>query len=45
MVYPDKSFRETLLEENFPGTLIVVTLDANQLPEKEEELTDELIIL
>lgn len=45
VVYPDKSFRETLLEENFPGTLIVVTLDANQLPEKEEELTDELIIL
>jgi hypothetical protein len=34
-----------LLESNFPGTLVVIYLNTKNLPVKEEELTDELIIL
>jgi len=34
-----------LLKDNFLGTCVIIYLDTKNLPEKEEELTDELIIL
>ena len=37
--------RTHILKENFPGTCIILYLDTKNLPEKEEELTDELMIL
>ena len=37
--------KTTQLKVYFPGTLIVITLNTNNLPLKEEELTDELIII
>lgn len=41
----DGTSRINLLESNFPGTLVVIYFDTKNLPVKEEELTDELIIL
>jgi len=41
MMYPFQLF----LESKFPGTLVVIYLNTKNLPAKEEELTDELIIL
>ncbi|HOY32625.1 MAG TPA: hypothetical protein PKW80_12175 [Bacteroidales bacterium] len=35
----------SLLNNNFPGTIIVIYLNTLNLPQKEEEITDELIIL
>lgn len=42
---PNNTCHRFELAENFPGTLVVIWLDTNFLPVKEEELTDELSIL
>jgi len=31
--------------QKFPGTIVIIYFDTKNLPVKEEELTDELIIL
>jgi len=35
----------SMINSNFPGTLVVIYLNIKNLPAKEEELTDELILL
>ncbi|MDD3787064.1 MAG: hypothetical protein PHO94_00015 [Petrimonas sp.] len=43
--HPDKIAKKITLDNHFPGTICVVTLDTNNLPVIEEELTDEILLL
>jgi hypothetical protein len=45
LLHHDGTIKSQILKSNFPGTLVVIYLDTKNLPEKEQEISDELQFL